>query len=747
VEGDVEMDGVLMSKLHTQQIWPTTKILFQSIIVSSVCLLISLLITPLWVADVEILHTAFELFCIFISLTAFVIIWFTYEFNSPVILLLGIGLLITAGFDLLHAYYYPGLGLYPPNDYDLSTWYWILARLTEAFILCLTGVRAFHLTIRRRHLAIILALFLGISLLVRYQPQFFPVLMVEGQGLTSLKIMMEYVVMLLLVLAIIGVFPLVNHRNFLTYRYILLALLIAVPAELCFTLYNSITQYYTVLGHVLRVAYYCFLFKGIVLSAVTHPYAKLRANSESMSHILNNLPLGVITYDQNSRLTFINQKAREILGYSAEDLVGLSETELTPLNPNSRYTAIHAMDHNRLARSSLIEIGTRMGQRVKLKVNWETLNQEGTICLFDEAKKEQEIMNLQLQTQTILNSVNNLVLMVDRQRHVVMCNSQFESTVEIPRRIIMGMEIDVLQELIHFSDRRMIDQALNGNSMEGEVFVTAVSGTRKELDCHSAPIFNVDQEIVGAIIIASDVTDLRKNQRIMQQQEKLAVLGEMAAGIVHEIRNPLTTIKGFMQLIAAHTSDDSCREYAHVVQSEVDAMNMVVSEFLSFANPRRPVLKECYLSQTISSALALWESQLFIKGIQTKISIPEEEQSVMIDEGQMKQVLNNMIKNAIDAMADTKHPELRISVGFDLSNQTTIVTIADNGVGMGKEQLSMLGTPFYSTKDKGTGLGMSICYRIIKEHRGNISVDSVLGQGTTFTISLPSKRYLKSSAC
>jgi signal transduction histidine kinase len=120
-----------------------------------------------------------------------------------------------------------------------------------------------------------------------------------------------------------------------------------------------------------------------------------------------------------------------------------------------------------------------------------------------------------------------------------------------------------------------------------------------------------------------------------------------------------------------------------------------------------------------------------------EVSLIDEEKPVMIDPGQIRQVLMNMVKNAVDALTTTENPRISLIVGYDIYTQRMTVTVADNGVGMDEEGLSKLGTPFYTTKDRGTGLGMGICYQIVKEHDGIIMVESEPGKGTTITISLP----------
>lgn len=721
-------------KLRSQK-RPLINIFIRFVITLFICLVFSGILLTVWFKQVNLFHTVCELFCIFIALSAFVIIWYTYEQNSPVNFLVGVGFLIVACFDIFHIYCFPSLQLIPPQNYDLSIWYWLFGRMTEAILICAATINAFHFR-TQKHLLLIgaLAFTLLLSLFIRYYSYLLPALWVKGQGVSTFKMALEYLITSIFLFTLTRLIPKINGQHILTYHYIFLALLLSIPGELCFTLTIGPAGFCNILGHLLKVVSYYCLFKGIVLSALTYPYSKLERASDYLSRVLNNLPEGILTYDRNSILTFANHKASQILACDSRELIGLTVKEV-----GARFSQVDLgeIGWSPKPKRNLIEITDGHGERIKLKMDTENLHDDGLLCLFEEAKMEQEIINLQLQTQTILNSINNLVIMVDIHHRVVMCNTLWEETVEMPASLITGMTIDRLNNLIQFSDDKIAYQTLRGQRLTEEVSLITFSGKRLELRCDSAPILNVDGEIIGAIFIASDITELRKQQRMIQQQEKLAVLGEMAAGIVHEIRNPLTTVKGFMQLIVAQTEDETCREYADLVRTEVDELNQVVSDFLTFARPRKPVLKEASLNQVVRSIKTFWERPLFIQGIELTISLMKQEKPVLIDQSQFKQVITNMVNNAIDAMISTKSPRVHIKVRYDSDRHKMMIIVSDNGVGMSKEELSRLGTPFYSTKDKGTGLGMSICYQIVKEHHGNIMVESEPGKGSTFTISLP----------
>jgi PAS domain S-box-containing protein len=735
MESGVVLEGLLLPNLRcSSQKRPVIGTLFEFAGALFFCLVASWMLFPVWFTRVNIFHTFSELFCVFIALTAFVIIWYTYEQNTTVNLLVGVGFLVVACCDIFHVYYFFNHQPNPPQAFNLSTWYWLCGRLTEAVLIFAVTINALHLRIRKYYLLIGVVGFNLLMVLIISYSTILPLLVVEGQGFTGIKMALEFLIIFIFVITLVRLLPRIKDRDILTYRYIFLALLLSVPCELCFALIIGPPGFTNILGHLLKVVSYYCLFRGIVLSALTYPYLKLEKAGEYLERVLNNLPEAILTYDRKSTLTFANQRAGQILGCEPQELIGLSAQEIVTMFSR---VELGEIGWNLESKHNLIEITNRQGERIKLKMDTENLQDDGLICRLDEAKLEQEIINLHLQTQTILNSINNLVVMMDIHHRVVMCNTLWEEKVEMPSGLMVGLNIERLNSLLQFSDPDIAYQTLRGRKLSREVSLTTFAGKRLELRCDSAPILNVDGEIIGAIFICFDITEMRKQQTISQQQEKLAVLGEMAAGIVHEIRNPLTTVKGFMQLISARTEDEICREYADLVRTEVDEVNQVVSDFLTFARPRKPSLKETSLNQLIRSISSFWKGQLSLQGILLEVSLMDEEKPVMIDPGQIRQVLMNMVKNAIDALTTAENPRISLIVGYDIYTQRMTVTVADNGVGMDEEGLSKLGTPFYTTKDRGTGLGMGICYQIVKEHDGIIMVESEPGKGTTITISLP----------
>ncbi len=232
--------------------------------------------------------------------------------------------------------------------------------------------------------------------------------------------------------------------------------------------------------------------------------------------------------------------------------------------------------------------------------------------------------------------------------------------------------------------------------------------------------------------IGKDVTDDKKQtDSLLLKSEKLALVGQMAAGIAHEIRNPLTSIKGFIQLFRSNTYQ---KEYYDIVLSELERINHILGEFLVLAKPSITVFEENELEPLIKDVVTLVNTQSIMNSAQIIVEISPELPTILCEKNQLKQVLINLLKNAIEAMPNGGL--IKINAQMKSPNQISIF-VNDHGVGIPKERIPTLGEPFYTTKEKGTGLGLMTCFKIIESHHGELIIESEEGIGTTIEILLP----------
>jgi len=246
------------------------------------------------------------------------------------------------------------------------------------------------------------------------------------------------------------------------------------------------------------------------------------------------------------------------------------------------------------------------------------------------------------------------------------------------------------------------------------------------------------QEVVEHVSVFRDVTErkqeqeeFRRAQELLRTSEKLTAVGQMAAGIAHEIRNPLTSLKGFLQVMK--TSKEEKDFYYEIMESELNRIQTILNELLFFAKPKQPSYERTPIQTLLTQVTTLLESQAILTNAQIQANLLDEELFISCDQDQIKQVFINIIKNGLEAM--THGGILTISVQKE--EPYVHIHFTDQGPGIPPELLNNIGQPFFTTKEKGTGLGLSISYSIIEAHMGKIAIESMPEKETTFTITLP----------
>jgi len=235
--------------------------------------------------------------------------------------------------------------------------------------------------------------------------------------------------------------------------------------------------------------------------------------------------------------------------------------------------------------------------------------------------------------------------------------------------------------------------------------------------------------------IQKTTADLRKTEAQLIRSEKLAALGQLAAGIAHEIRNPLTSINILIHSLTKNfPSEDSHREDLNVIEEEIDRINQILDRFLRFAKPAPPLLERTEVASIFEETLQLIRPRMEKQRVHVQKEL-QDLPMILMDREQIKQVALNLLLNAVQAMP--KGGTLMLRGQNSKDGQWITISIQDSGVGVPNEDMNKLFDPFFSTKEGGIGLGLSIAHRIIDQHHGKIEVESDPGKGTLFTIWLP----------
>ncbi|USK35427.1 ATP-binding protein [Bacillus sp. F19] len=238
---------------------------------------------------------------------------------------------------------------------------------------------------------------------------------------------------------------------------------------------------------------------------------------------------------------------------------------------------------------------------------------------------------------------------------------------------------------------------------------------------------------LSMIFIIESLIKTNKQFDEMVYVDKLTTIGQMAAAIAHEIRNPITTVRGFIQYIQQDTKDDNLKKFSPLILDELDRTNKIITDYLQLAKPHHHALTKIEIDRVLEDIIQLLKPLGSYSNVTFSYQ-SEEKSSVYGDIALLKQSLMNVIKNGIEAMEHGG--EIQITKKTNYMNGTVIIVVKDTGKGMTEEELQHLGLPFYTTKSKGTGLGSMITNRLIREMKGTVEYESEFGKGTTVTISL-----------
>lgn len=270
----------------------------------------------------------------------------------------------------------------------------------------------------------------------------------------------------------------------------------------------------------------------------------------------------------------------------------------------------------------------------------------------------------------------------------------------------------------------------NGVAPLMEQKMIRLDGTIIDVEIMAIPYHHYNDKIMAQVVIR-DITEKKQAQQLMMQTEKLSLIGELASGIVHDIRNPLTSIKGFLQLLKTEISKNN---YLDIITTEILQIENIANELLYLAKPKETCFKLEPIAEIINESVALFSSEAFKRKIHIQF-VKEKYHHLHIlgDKVQLKQVFVNLIKNSIEAIKQAG--EIKIELKQDYENLN--ILIKDNGAGIPQEHISKIGQSFFTDKTEGTGLGLMMTHTIISNHMGRMIVESEEGQGSVFTIQLP----------
>ncbi|MEJ2283912.1 MAG: ATP-binding protein [Desulfobacterales bacterium] len=337
------------------------------------------------------------------------------------------------------------------------------------------------------------------------------------------------------------------------------------------------------------------------------------------------------------------------------------------------------------------------------------------------------------------NVVENMpigLIALDNQRRIASFNNTAESVLQLSQRQVLGKDAEKILPPELCAELNCPE--IQDDVIEKEIDCRVDNGKMVPLEIGVSLLEDDNKTPLGYIILFKDLTEVRSLRREIERSRRLASVGRLAAGVAHEIRNPLSSIKGFATYFKERYQEfPQDRQTAAIMIQEVDRLNRVVSQLLEFARPVNIKPQKINLNTLIDDSTKLIEKQATEKGIavKTRYSIPVTD--ILVDPDQLNQVLLNVYLNAIESMDGGG--ELNIEVGSNEEAGGFEIQISDTGCGISSEDLSKIFDPYYTTKSSGTGLGLAITHNIVEAIGGQIKVSSLQGKGTVFTIQIPNE--------
>ena len=481
----------------------------------------------------------------------------------------------------------------------------------------------------------------------------------------------------------------------------------------------------------------------------------LRESEEHLKTIMDSIQTGVVMIDAASRrLVDVNHYAAEMIGLAKDQLLEQDCRDLFCLDDSE---GCPVLTPSLLPVETECRLMTSQGQAIPILKTAATIKRGGRtyilvsfLDLTGQKKVERDLAAEKERLRVTLRSIGDGVIATDTEGRVVLMNQVAEELTGWTQDEAQGLPVAKVFRLIHEHTRKTCDTRVNkvirtgkGISLPAHIILQARAGAEYILAASAAPIIDQQGLVIGVVLVFQDITLRRQTEAELQKMEKLTSLGILAGGIAHDFNNILTGILGNISLAMISTPQrgEIFRRLAEAEQATLRARDLV-QQLLTFAKGGAPVKEVTSLEEIIrdSATFACRGSQ-----VRCDLAFPKDLWHVEADPGQISQVIQNLVINAIQAMPTggavtirAKNALLKEDRGLPLpSGRYVEIQVKDQGMGIPPDYLPKIFDPYFSTKQKGSGLGLATAYSIIKNHDGYMTVESTLGVGTTFFIYLP----------
>ncbi|MBT2639961.1 PAS domain S-box protein [Bacillus sp. ISL-39] len=464
--------------------------------------------------------------------------------------------------------------------------------------------------------------------------------------------------------------------------------------------------------------------------------------NELLSLFLDCTADGFAIVDMENRFLRINHKYTEIFGYTEEDLIGRTFYEFS--NPDYVPGIIAQVKNGKAFTNMITQRYHKDGSMLDIAVSYSPFrNKHGKIiaiiAIYRDITKmvnmERELNRTRELYELITENTTDMIKVIDKNKVIVYASPSHGKVISLKPEQIVGKS---LSEFLTPDEDVILDKKLEEILESGEPQIlrkkfTTCDQNTVYTEYNFSPIYNEKKEIESFVSVGRNITDRVKQDATIRNLDRLSITGQLAAGVAHEIRNPLTSLKGFSKLLQTCLDKEKQEDYLAIIMNELDRIDTIVNEFMSLAKPQAVKFVKGNMKSILDSTIKIIHPQALLHNVQIITNFQEKNLMLSCNPHQLKQVFLNFMKNAIESMPEGGkiHIDLQMKGSGKLQ-----ISISDEGTGIEADRLRYLGTPFYTTKDKGIGLGLTVSNKIIQEHNGTMKIISEEGKGTTVIVEL-----------
>jgi len=351
-------------------------------------------------------------------------------------------------------------------------------------------------------------------------------------------------------------------------------------------------------------------------------------------------------------------------------------------------------------------------------------------------KNTRKLLDMKKYNEDILRNISIGIITIDKKGKILSINQAGEKILEYSTNSYEE------REKVHSDLMKQLNETLINEEGKNDIIVfnRAVDGNKQYLDVTTSLLRTGNQKTNGAICSFSDITKRKRIENNIERINRLTSAGELAAGLAHEIRNPLAGMKMSIQVLKGRLcteEDESNLKLFNSTIYEIDRLNNLITELLDFAKPHLPKYEMTNILEILNMSLELTKKDMKEKDIKANVYIETGNLSIFVDKAQTEQVFINIIKNAVRASNQQGKLEIRLGTVSREKEKLLCISFEDNGVGIKQENIEKIFNPFFTTDSRGTGLGLSVVHKLVIENKGEIEAQSILGKGTKFEIKFP----------